>query len=268
MDKPIIFILGITILFIVISAFIIFVILTYNRRALSHQQELRQKENEKKIAMLSATIEAQEVERKRIGADVHDDIGPLLSTLKLQIHKFKYCNTDTSVTDQIKLVNKQVDEVVENVRHLARDLVPSVLVEFGLIAAMENLCERITYSGQIEAKVQSNIKELQIPQKTELTLYRIAQELCNNAIKHAEANVLIVHFNKEGEQLEICIEDNGKGIPISKVKNEDKKGFGLQNIHARAEFINAKFQIEGIEGEGTKATIRVPIYSIETKLVS
>ena len=251
--------LGVTVLFVVLTAFIIYAVLTYNKKAIGHQEEMRLKENEKKKAMLSATIEAQEVERKRIGADVHDDIGPLLSTLKLHVHKFKYCDNPTAVSDQIKVVNQQVDEVVENVRHLARDLVPSVLVEFGFVAAMENLCERITYSGQIEASVIKNVEELQLPQKTELTLYRVTQELCNNAIKHAEASKLEVHIKEVDHQLHISIIDNGKGIPISKVKNEDKKGFGLQNIYARADFINANFQIEGKEGKGTTATISLPL---------
>lgn len=244
---------------LILALFILVGIISYNRRVLKYQTELRQKEQEKQEELLDASIEAQEIERNRIGGDIHDDIGPLLSTIKLYIYKFKFCKDKAAIELQIQDINSQVDEIIQRVRDVARDMAPSVLLNFGLIAAIQNLCDRINTAGEIKTKFHADVSKTTLQPKIELALYRITQELCNNTIKHAEASELSIHITQSPQLLELTISDNGKGIPQHKIDNTEKQGFGIQNIYARTSLIKAKFTINGIPQQGTKAVISLPL---------
>lgn len=247
-------------IFIALAGFIIFAIFSYNKRRLKHQEELQLKEEEKQRARLNASIEAQESERTRIGGDIHDDIGPLLSSIKLYVHKFKYCKTPEHISKEIKSVNGQVDEIIQRIRSVTRDLVPAVLVEFGFVAAVKNLCDRINESGQIFISFKSQKEKYALSDKSELTLYRVIQELSNNAIKHANANQIDIKITQKENKIHIIVSDDGSGIP-EQILKDNIKGFGLKNIEARLSLIDGDFDIKG-DHQGTKAFVQIPLNSL------
>jgi signal transduction histidine kinase len=243
---------AVIILSIIVSA-VIFMLVAYNRRVLQHKRVLQFKEKEKQSALLDAAIDSQEQERQRIGANIHDDIGPLLSTLKLYINKLLYTRDDDDLKNQIGGLNEQIDDIIQTIRTVSRNLVPSVLLEFGLAVALEDLMAKFRQSGSISTTFNSTGDDIQLPTKVELSLYRMIQELCNNVLRHADASSLDIHISNNGK-LVINIDDDGRGIPTDILEN-NKAGLGLKNISARANSIGAIFNIQPRDDGGTRATI-------------
>ncbi len=220
---------------------------------------MRKMQEAKQRELLDATFEAQEAEKKRLGSDIHDDIGPLLSTLKLNIARIRFCKTPHDVESQIKASNEQLNDAIQRVRTVSRALVPSVLTEFGLIAAIQDLCKRINLAEQIKANVESDVERIPWETKTQLNVYRMVQELTNNAIKHSEATQLDILFFQKNGSIEVVVEDNGKGLPRQFINGEATflPGIGLKNIEARASLIEADFHFDEASEGGTKAILIV-----------
>ena len=238
-----------TIIFIVLAVVIFFLVLFINRRVLEHQRRL-----------LQVSFEAQENERQRIGRNIHDDIGPLLSTIKLSVSRFKALE-DASSSKRAAEVCDHLDNAIQMVRVVSRDLSPSVLSEYGIVIAAEELSDRINQSDEIKCEVKVEGREEELGQSIELAVYRIIQELCNNAIRHAEASLLLIIFNYRPNSLLIEVKDNGKGfIPPKKLNSgADKPGIGLRNIEARAKQIEGKLTFNSIINQGTSALLTVPM---------
>lgn len=251
-----------SIIFTLLVFFIFLLLLYLNRRALRHKEEMQAMERAKQRALLEATFEAQEKERKRIGSDIHDDIGPLLSTVKLQMNRFKTLREPTDIQQHITKVNQCLDEAIQMVRTVARDLTPVVLNEFGLIVALEDLCDRINQSNEIQAKLLIIGQERELAPQAELALYRIIQELCNNVIRHAAANSLQIIFEFTPAVLQVCVQDDGKGLPTANhvmSLQEFPQGIGLRNIEARSSILGATVQFESAKNQGTAATFDIPL---------
>jgi len=246
------------IIFVILAVLSTFLVIIINRRAIEHQEEMQAIQKAKQQELLTATFEAQEKEQQRIGADIHDDIGPLLSTIKLYLTKLNYARTEEDKKEQVSFLRKQVDDVTSRVRGIARNKVPVVLKEEGLPRAIQQLVNQIDQSEVVRAELNSNWPEsFRLNEKTELNLYRIVQELCNNALKHAKADKLIVNLKLQPDQIFLAVEDNGVGIAPEQLK-EVRNGIGLKNIEARASLLNASFHIDSTPSVGTKMYLRIP----------
>lgn len=241
---------GVISVFILLSASIISFALLYSNRARRHQKALQLKEKQKQLELLNATINAQERERERIGADIHDDIGPMLSTTKLLINKFKYLDKKEDVTQHIKRLEAQLDEAIERVREVAKNLVPQVLVEFGLVEAISDLCSRINEGGDVKAKMEVDPAIPIFDRTQELALYRIIQEFCTNTLKYAKASQIFIQFKVSGNGFVLELSDDGIGIAQEHL--QEKGGLGLNNMHARAKSIGADMQLETKRSIGTR----------------
>lgn len=240
--------------FLGLSLFILLLIILINRRNLDYQKELHAVQQQKQRAMLQAAFEAQERERDRMGRDVHDDVGPMLSTLKFSVAKIKRLKDPEAINSNIKKINKEIDAVVQRVRAVSRDLSPVILTDFGIEAALEDLCERINISNTIAVQFNATINKDVLTKQEALAIYRIIQELCNNALKHAEATELIIRLDQTENKITASVADNGKGMPSDLIKDGKplSKGIGLRNIEARASMINAEIQMESSAEKGTK----------------
>ncbi len=246
-------IFGVAVTFALLALFIILFLMFHYQKVIKHQMEIRELEQKKQKDLLSATLATQENVRKRIGADIHDGIGPLLSTFKLYFNNLQYATDQTKFDAQIKQLNGELDDIIQQIRTVSRELVPAVLMEFGLVAAIEDVCEKIDRAGTIKVHFDTNVEQITIDQTTALHLYRIVQELINNTIKHAEANELAVDLNKRGQTLSIQVADNGKGFPMNAAGQADiqRAGLGIKNIKARASLIDAEFSIHTNQPKGS-----------------
>lgn len=224
------FLIGLTVIF-----FCVF----YIRRLYRKEFEIQQIKNEHKQSLLQANLESQEKERARIAGELHDDIGANLSTVKLYISHLEELESQP-VSTNIPKVRKMIEETIDSVRHISHNLSPENLHQFGLISAIQRLCENVEEASDTTVSFNSN-ELITLEKKHELHLYRIVQELINNTQKHANASVINLSLWKKGEQLILDYTDNGKGI---KTSNDETAPFGLgmKNIQSRSEIIGANIE--------------------------
>ena len=210
--------------------------------------------------VLSAMIEGQDKERKKIAREIHDGIGPLLSAIRFNLEALQLRFNDQldskSRDDLIHIINA-LDETNRDIRALSHNLMPPVLIDFGLVPAINNLCNKIRNSGKMEIEFITNLKR-RIDAEYELTIYRIVQELTNNSLKHSGANRLVVQLMDHGAQLLMSVDDNGRGVDLGK-KNIYAAGIGLSNVQARVNACRGNCIIESSPDKGFIVQVEIPI---------
>lgn len=218
------------------------------------QQKIRVLEDNIKISSMQSMLEGQENERERISKDLHDSLGGLLSTIKLQFDSVKSKMSEVGTLREYKSANKMLDTAVDEVRSISQNLQPGSLVKLGLIPALKDLCNRFDEDIYPEIDFQVyNIPE-NIPNMISLSIYRVIQELLHNTIKHAKANEILIQINTEDEELVIQFEDDGQGYDVNNLK---RKGMGLENIKSRINYLKGQISVDSKEGEGTSTLIHV-----------
>jgi signal transduction histidine kinase len=233
---------------ILVAAFIFF-FLKYQRNISRQKESMQKAQLDHGEQLLNATLLSQEEERKRIGQDLHDEVGAALSNLKMMM-----AQTTTVANDQHKPL---IDNIISTVRNISHALSPPGLDLFGLEFILHELFDTINASGGIVVHFENNATEKTeaLSKKTALALYRVVQELLNNTIKHAEAKNVFVSIIAEGSNMLITYRDDGKGIAADSIK---KHGMGMQNIEARLKMIPAAFDIITAEHKGFLIKIVIP----------
>lgn len=147
----------------------------------------------------------------------------------------------------------QLDQSIAELRRVSHNMMPEALIKFGLKEALENYCENLRLSGNIQVNLQTHGLEKRMDQNTEIVIYRIIQELLNNVIKHAEARNVLIQLFREGDRFNLTVEDDGKGFDAK--RDEIQSGAGLANIRARTEYLDGTVDIVSAAGEGTSVNI-------------
>ena len=150
-------------------------------------------------------------------------------------------------------VISQLDQSIAELHRVSHNMMPEALVKYGLKEALENYCENLNLTGNINVQLQIYHMEERMDQSTEIILYRIIQELLNNVIKHAEAKNVLIQLVRKEDHFNLTVEDDGDGFDINEIEN--KTGAGLSNIKARAEYLNGNVDIVSKKGEGTSVNI-------------
>jgi len=236
-------------------------VVIFNKRGIQHESQLSNIKLEQSRNLLSSTIEAQENERKRIGADIHDDVGPLLSLLKLQLNLVEIAKDRSSRSKRVADAKETIDSVINTIRRVSKDLAPSVLFELGLEDAILQMEEKLRSlsSASIHFSLRFDFELLSATQS--LVVYRILQEGLNNILKHAKATQIFVSVLSEQDQIVLCIKDNGVGFD-HQIAN---CGFGLMNTKARVEIFKGTLSIHSKPSKGTILDIRIPIDATANK---
>jgi len=222
---------------------------------IKNQVQLRHLEDVQQHELLKAVIETQETERKRLAEDLHDSVGQVLSAIKLKLHRLDKLNEVEGVNELLVDTRKLTDECIQEIRNIIHNVLPPVLTDFGLIDALKALCTKMDENTPIQVTFSKKLDDMRFTSQIELTLYRIAQELFGNAVKHSEATSIHVELSKQANTLVMSFRDNGKGFDIDSVKH----GFGLKNLRSRASLINGKIDIYSKPSSGTVTTINVPL---------
>ena len=227
------------------------------QQEMTEKQTLASQMEAQKNAHLQQLIDTQESERKRIAGDLHDSLGSLLSGIKLRFHNLKA----TPLPEQEPIHQEmlaQLDEAVEEVRRIAHNMSPVSLRRFGLHDTLQSLIEQINASAQIEAELQMLGLEERLPEQFELTVYRVCQELVQNALKHAKCSQLHVQIILHPDMLNLVVEDNGQGMDVNQVK----PGFGFAAIQAKIKLLKGNFNIESQPGKGCMAIVDIPYHFV------
>ncbi len=215
----------------------------------------KRKNKNSKISTLTALLDGQEQERGRLARDLHDGLGGLLSGTKHQLSFLDFQKQD-KVEDGIAKSIEQLDGAVEELRRVAHNLMPDLLMKYGLEVAIQDFASRVSNKS---LTIHTEFINYQNPlsAEQELIVYRIIQELVNNAIKHAQTSEIIIQISQEQNTLNLTVEDSGKGMDLTQIDIRNTAGF--HNIEVRIQFLKGKMNITSEPNIGTSIEIQIPI---------
>ncbi len=226
MGGMLIFVLGFLLLFRVAK-----------KQILRQMEEKARLKEVHQLELLKAAIDTQEKERSRIAAELHDQVGNDLQTLKLFLHQMG--NIDPKTLEQ--QTTGLLSQTIQDVRDLSHELMPASLIDLGIQEALRSLMARLNATGQITCDFFCE-GDRRMEQNVELTLYRIAQELVNNTLKHAQATQIKLQLRISDLHWEYTYEDDGIGLGDFD-PNKEVKGLGFKNIESRCQLMGAKLSI-------------------------
>ena len=208
--------------------------------------------------VLSAMIEGQEEERKRISAELHDGLGQLLGAINLNL---LHLETDAKKSSTAKL-NKTLHTIREllvmagsELRSISHNLAPPLLVELGLVKALEEYCKSAGKDYKVKIAFKARNMKNKLEGSLKLAVFRIVQELIYNSIKHSNSKNMEVEVERNATHLILTVSDMGKGFDPAKHSN----GLGLQNIKTRAQVHNGKVKIYSKPGKGAVVQVFIPV---------
>lgn len=212
---------------------------------------------------LSAHLQTvREEERTSIAREMHDELGQILTSLKMNLSLLRRQIEDKSkniqpheIIEEINATNSMIDKAVKRVRKLITQLRPELLDKLGLIAALEWYSQEFSNDTKIDCEFTSNTEELVLGQKKDLAIFRIVQEALTNTAKHSGASKVKISIEKNDTRVVLEIKDNGKGITEEDMKGE--KSFGLLGMRERADLAQASLKILGESQKGTTTTLLI-----------
>ena len=229
----------------------------YKQQKNIQQQRITELETEKQLTATEAVMQGEEQERSRLAKDLHDGLGGMLSGIKYSFNAMK--GNLIMTPDNAQAFERSMDMLdssIKEMRRVAHNMMPEALVKFGLDVALKDFCNDINQSGALQVSYQSiGMDDAVIHSNVAITVYRIVQELINNSIKHAEASTAVVQLAKEGDQLNITVEDDGKGFDAAILAQA--KGIGWNNIQNRVEILKGKLDVQSQPGSGTSVFIEI-----------
>jgi two-component system NarL family sensor kinase len=220
------------------------------QKEINHFQKLNNLKREKEIEIMQTMINVEEAERKRVARDLHDSIGSKLSALKII-----FANTQNKNDYNDSRINTILETSIAELRQISYNLVPESLLKLGLEKALGDLCFTLR-SDTVSIEFHSYEIDNSMPLTTQTNIFRIVQELLNNALKHSKATQILVSCSQNGNRFYISIEDNGVGFDISGI--EENQGLGIKNIKSRIELLHGSFDCESSSG-GTSYNIELDV---------
>ena len=225
---------------------------------LIQQQQITQLEQEKQLVATTSILLGQEAERNRMAKDLHDGLGGMLSGIKLNLSSMQG-NMIVHEKD-VQLFSKsilQLDNAITEMRRVAHNMMPEALLKFGLSEAIQDYCDGINESNSVKMKFTQLGLQQPLDKPTEVILYRIVQELSNNAIKHAAAQNIFIQLNRHDKGISLTVEDDGKGFDTMQLATI--KGAGLQNVQSRINYLKGSLDIDSVSNKGTSVNIEIPL---------
>jgi PAS domain S-box-containing protein len=224
------------------------------------------RESEERLRLLSShLLTAQETERRRISIELHDELGQALIALKHRLRSVekKLPEDQTTLREECESALKYVDQVIEDVRRLSRDLKPSLLEELGLSAALQRLLDDFAKHFRIETSIGGTYIDTLFSREAQIIVYRIFQEALTNIAKHAEATHVSIVARKQDQCVSFLVEDNGRGFDVKRaaIRNPTGRGLGLTAMEERALMLGGSLDISSQEGTGTRISFTIPIRS-------
>ncbi len=231
---------------------IVYFAMRYQKKQLLHLRKIKDLNLIHENNLLMNKLQIQEQTFQNISREVHDNIGQKLTLAKLQLNTLVH--TDPEINERIKVVVQIITESLNDLRDISRSLSSEIIINNGLIKALENEINHLNKSCQYSIKLIITGEPIFMDSETELVIFRMIQESLSNIIKHAEATQVKISFVYSENQLFIEVHDNGKGFDTS----ENKNGNGLSNIKSRAASLNGVAVFESEKQKGTVVKIRIP----------
>jgi len=201
---------------------------------------------------LRRVVAAQEVERRRLARELHDETGQALTSILLGLKALE----DRVGGEAVAELRELVVATLQDVRRLAVELRPKVLDDFGLVPALERLTATFAEQTGMDVRFETGLGEARLPEEIETALYRIVQESLTNIVKHAQASAVSVVLTRRPDAVTAVVEDDGTGFDVANVRED---GFGLEGMRERVRLLGGKMHIESSESSGTTLVAEVPL---------
>lgn len=261
-NKLLIWLFALTSLFLLIVVALSWFYLRNNKKLqkqkeLNYQQQLLEAEQKQQIQLANALLQGEEKERKRIAGDLHDGLGGMLAGVKINLSKLaENKNSDNMMNSDIYKVIEQLDGSVTELRRIARNMMPESLLQLGLEVSLRDMCDTLN-NPATRVEFQAFSISTALAKETQITVYRIVQELLANAIRHANASEILVQCSQNENIFYITLEDNGRGFDTSMLPLQ--KGIGISNVKNRVDFLKGKMDIHSASAHGTTVNIEFNI---------
>ena len=240
----------------VLISLLMFIGVIYIRQIFNLQKKIDslRKENESKV--LSAIIKAEEETKKKFAKELHDGLGPILSSIKMSISAINKKAIGETNQQIIKKTNQAIDEALVTTKEVSNNLSPHILQNYGLLKAIKTFVNNLNLDNNYQIEFKSNIESKRFNPTIEIILYRIICELFANTIKHSCANTVEINLDLQNNMLYLSYSDNGIGIDPEEVQN-NTVGMGLSNIRSRIKSLNGTIHINSKQDKGFNIEISV-----------
>ena len=243
-------------------------LLIHQRKMIKYQLQMKALEEQQQKILLDASIRWQEEERQRIAADLHDDAGPLLATARLYLNENLLKQDVSTQLQSIYNAKQIIDDTIQLIRNISHSLMPPTLKNFGLESAVNDLFQKISGTGAINASSRFHDYRQRLVPEQELLVFRVVQELINNILKHSNSSFMHITQNISEGRFYLRLHHDGKGITQDDFEkmNKSSLGLGLKNIQSRMKVLQGTITFEkDVSQTYFKITISIPV--LEPELV-
>ncbi len=231
-----------------------FVISQYRKDRKLASERIQNLEKYQKILVMDSMLQGQEEERKRIAKDLHDGLGSVLAAARIQMRNIQL---EIDKLGELRLVNKTeslIDHACKEVRRIAHDMMPIALIDLGFCEAIHDLVDDLQLREQLLVDLRLPEKMPNLDNAIALNIYRIIQELLQNVLRHAHANILELHIERSDDALILTIADDGVGFDV----RNSAAGLGLQSIRSRVNYLNGTLALDTGPDSGSRFRIHIP----------
>lgn len=228
------------------------------------QAEAALREHGERLQLLTQQlVRVQEEEARRIGRELHDDLGQLLTTLKITLQTLPRRKDSAGFWEHVADLATTVDQAIERVRSVSSDLRPTILDDLGLTAALRWMLDRQAQQAGLKGSLSDCGIETRFPSELETTCFRVAQEALTNVVRHARATHVRIELRQEGDELFLQVSDDGAGFDPEQALADISKGknLGLLGMQERVALMNGRLSIRSAPGRGTEVSARFPLPS-------
>ena len=237
---------AVLIIAVIIGSIILYLIISLIRH---HRSRLKMYQSK-----INTEITTLETERSRMAADLHDEVGPILSAAKFKLSVLHVNEDDIPLLQQVE---HHIDSIITRMTDISKDLMPITLIRKGPVFAIQEYLYAIAPVAHLHIEFIAGFLP-PIPETKSIHLYRIVQEVVHNTVKHSNATELIISLNHINDKIVFKSSDNGVGFDLNQV-TRDKMGRGLQNILSRTEMLDGILYIDTGPGKGTMITVEASI---------
>jgi len=241
----------------VLSSFCFAVGVFFVRKILFHIRDIEEERRQLEKKFRTTIIQTEEKERMHFAKEMHDGIGPLLSTAKLSVSALSQAEHNEQQKALIKNIESILNEALKSTKEISNNLTPHVLTNFGLEKAIHNFINKIAHHDILQITFTNNVQNLRFNQNLEISLYRIACELINNTIQHASASRAVLDIRMSHNEIRMIYTDDGIGFDSKKVL-EESSGIGFSSMFSRIDSFKGKIDIQSAHNEGVVIVITVP----------
>ena len=232
------------------------IVINSQKKSAKLQMKLQSSAHQEHRELAQIALETQEKERQRIGMELHDSLGPSFVALRINMERIKQLISKGEygkIKELADITENGINESIQTFSNVSRLLYPVILKRYGLEEAIKDIVHKFNNDSKTKFSLEYDVKCSLIDIK-QLTIFRVCQELCNNASKHAEASNVMLHVNEFSQGITILFEDDGKGFDMSEVK----EGIGLNSIRGRVGAVGGTLDYTSESNKGVKVIIRIP----------